>query len=400
MTGTITSPQSNSTALLYLDGSSTPFAKVSASTGSWSIPLSGIALGSHTYSVSAGVGSIAGAPTTGSFTMIVTPAPVVSPPVATCSVITHASTLTGTLASYTSSSTVSLYLNGSTTATATTSASTGSWTMPLSGIANGLYTYSLVANFASGLTSTATTGTLRMDDPSGAASPVPANPTSTENADAFVCALYHDVLNRAPAPNEITGWAGQLMNGASQVQVASGFVNSDEYRLLRINAAYQHILGRTATSGEALGWLADMKEGLIQTDDVDRFFYASAEFYNKSGPNPVDPTTATNQTFVNALYTDLIGRPASTDEQNGWGAIDARMGNLYVVDQIWNSLETARSRVTIMYQTYLGRTPAPGEVDGWAELAIQSGDAQVRWDIIGSQEYWNRALTRFPPATS
>jgi hypothetical protein len=77
------------------------------------------------------------------------------------------------------------------------------------------------------------------------------------------------------------------------------------------------------------------------------------------------------------------------------GAIVASHGNQYVVNSIWNALETALSRVSIMYQSYLGRTPAPSEINGWAEIAINQGDAQVRWDIIGSAEYWNDAWQRF-----
>ncbi|MDQ1545247.1 MAG: hypothetical protein QOH69_151 [Actinomycetota bacterium] len=70
MTGTITSPLSNSTALLYLDGSTNAFAKVNASSGSWSISLAGISLGSHSYSVAAGAGATPGAArVTGSFTV-------------------------------------------------------------------------------------------------------------------------------------------------------------------------------------------------------------------------------------------------------------------------------------------------------------------------------------------
>jgi hypothetical protein len=74
MTGTITGAVAGSTALLYLDGSTTPFAKANASTGSWSIPLTNVPNGAHTYSLSAGLGWSPGTPVTGSFVMAPVPA--------------------------------------------------------------------------------------------------------------------------------------------------------------------------------------------------------------------------------------------------------------------------------------------------------------------------------------
>jgi len=70
ITGTITGATVGSTALLYLDGSNTPFAKATASSGSWTIPLTGISLGVHSYSIAAGVGWSAGTPVSGSFTVV------------------------------------------------------------------------------------------------------------------------------------------------------------------------------------------------------------------------------------------------------------------------------------------------------------------------------------------
>jgi len=212
--------------------------------------------------------------------------------------------------------------------------------------------------------------------------------TISSTAISFVKALYSDVLNRAPWDQEIAGWGQNLMNGMSPVQIGSGFVNSDEYRLIRINAAYRDILGRTASPQEATGWLNNMRVGIIQTDDVDRTFLASQEFFGLTG--------GTNELFVSALYSRLIGRPAAPPEASGWGAIAASSGRQGVVNSIWNSFETARSRVAGMYSLYLGRTPVGDELDGWAMMSIGGGDSAVRWSIMGSAEYMARAVARFP----
>jgi hypothetical protein len=211
--------------------------------------------------------------------------------------------------------------------------------------------------------------------------------TVSAGASAFVQAMYADVLGRTASATDVNSWGRHLMNGASPVEVASGFVDSDEYRLIRINSAYQTILGRPAEAGGDRGWLAAMKRGALGTDDIDKVFLATDEYLKNSG--------GTNESFVAALYQRLIGRPATAEEIPGWTAVAAR-DRQQVVNAIWNSFETARSRVSTMYQTYLGRTPEASGLDGWATKSILEGDAKVRWAIIGSSEYWNRSMTRFP----
>ncbi len=69
MTGTITSAVPTSTALLYLDGSTTPWRRVAASSGSFSIPLTGMPVGMHTYKLAAGLGWSPGATVSGTITI-------------------------------------------------------------------------------------------------------------------------------------------------------------------------------------------------------------------------------------------------------------------------------------------------------------------------------------------
>jgi hypothetical protein len=212
--------------------------------------------------------------------------------------------------------------------------------------------------------------------------------TVPRQASAFVRALYADVLKREASASEVNGWGLAVASGLAPVDAAAGFVNGDEYRLTRINAAYSTILGRPAEAGGAASWLANMKRGVLQTDDIDKIFLGTDEFLLRSGN--------TNELFVNALYERLIGRSAAPNERSGWSAVASASGRNVVVDTIWRSTETAKSRVSTMYADYLGRPPAANEVDGWAQLAINNGDAGVRWAIIGSAEYWVRASNRFP----
>jgi putative cell wall-binding protein len=69
MSGTLTNATSSSTALLYLDGSVTPFRKVTAVSGSWTMPLTGIAVGTHSYVLAGGSGWSPGPSVFGTFTI-------------------------------------------------------------------------------------------------------------------------------------------------------------------------------------------------------------------------------------------------------------------------------------------------------------------------------------------
>ncbi|MBC7763122.1 MAG: DUF4214 domain-containing protein, partial [Candidatus Saccharibacteria bacterium] len=212
--------------------------------------------------------------------------------------------------------------------------------------------------------------------------------TITQGAISFAKSVYVDVLGRTAGDSEVTFWGRLLMGGTSTTSVASGFVNSDEYRLQRITAAYRGILGRNGDVQGIANWLSLMQQGVLQTDDVDKYFLASDEYRLASG--------GTDSSFVSALYLHLLGRPITAGEIPFWTNISASSGRLAVVDGIWHSMESARSRITAMYFTYLGRYPDEAGLANWASIAIDRGDASVRWQLIGSQEYWNRAASRFP----
>ncbi len=67
--------------------------------------------------------------------------------------------------------------------------------------------------------------------------------------DAFVQAVYVDVLGRDAGSEERAGWGQAIALGMPPTQVAYGFVNSDEFRILKITEAYREVLGRAPEAG-------------------------------------------------------------------------------------------------------------------------------------------------------
>lgn len=212
--------------------------------------------------------------------------------------------------------------------------------------------------------------------------------TISKQASAFVQSVYADVLGRPPGPGEIATWGRALMNGMPSSQVADGFVNSDEFRLLKIDAAYRDVLRREPEAEGRQSWLNGMRAGTLRPDDVARVFMDTDEYFQLSG--------GTVETYVAAVYERILRRPAAAEEIAYWSSMVAQHGRSTVINLIWFSVETARARVNTMYELYLGRVADWGGLVQWGDYALRHGDSATRSTLIGSGEYWVRSSIRFP----
>ncbi|TQL53424.1 GH25 family lysozyme M1 (1,4-beta-N-acetylmuramidase) [Subtercola boreus] len=202
----------------------------------------------------------------------------------------------------------------------------------------------------------------------------------------YISALYQDYLGRLPSDSDINFWEGHLATGSPRSIISSNFVNSDEYRLKRIDAAYRDILGRTAEEGGRQNWLYAMQHGGITTDDIETTLYSSQEYYLQHGNS--------DTSYATALYNTLLSRAGSSADYAFWAALVAQHGRAWVIDQFWNSTETISKRVAAMYDRYLGRQPDAGGLKTWVALDLRLGDSGVRGGLTSSEEYFGRAQSR------
>jgi len=209
-----------------------------------------------------------------------------------------------------------------------------------------------------------------------------------KDVDAFLRAVYIDVLGREAGTGERAGWGQAIASGMPRTQVVYGFINSDEFRVLKITEAYREVLGREPEDGGMSAWLNGMRAGVLLPDDAYRAFLRSDEYYLRTG--------GTDALFVAAVYEKILHRPAGPQEVDGWSRIVAASGRAAVVDSIWMSVETARARVAVMFKAYLGRDADQAALQGWGDIDLRSGDNAVRMGILGSAEYQARAEGRFP----
>ncbi|RFA09924.1 hypothetical protein B7R54_12465 [Subtercola boreus] len=222
------------------------------------------------------------------------------------------------------------------------------------------------------------------------ASAATSNPGVSPAVNSFITALYRDFLGRTPSAPEVKGWAANLAAGAPRTSIAVGFADSDEYRLIRIDAAYHSILWRGPDAAGRAYWLDQMHRGVIRTEDIEKQFYASQEYVDNRG--------GTQQSWVGAIYLDLLKRNPSVSDISFWSRAADQQGRVAITVSFWQSQETAERRVSAMYASYLGRTPDQGGLAAWTGYDLANGDSVTRSSLTSSDEYFTLAAKRFPVA--
>ncbi len=94
---------------------------------------------------------------------------------------------------------------------------------------------------------------------------------------AFVQALYADVLGRTPSQAEVNNWVSVLAGGVSHQAVAQAFLGSAEASDHAVEAFYNTYLMRLSDSGKS-AWVGTLTSGTKSLGGVAREFLASQEF--------------------------------------------------------------------------------------------------------------------------
>jgi hypothetical protein len=107
----------------------------------------------------------------------------------------------------------------------------------------------------------------------------------TSGIDAYVTALYMDILGRAPDSGGLMFWQNQLSAGTTTAQVAASFINSSESYLRAIDDYYAAFLQRVADSAGANSWLQSLESGQMNLSSVAISFLDSGEYFKNASAN-------------------------------------------------------------------------------------------------------------------
>lgn len=205
---------------------------------------------------------------------------------------------------------------------------------------------------------------------------------TTANANRmFVNAAYESILNRPAEAAAVTAWAQMLDVGLSRVVLTSALVHSDEYYSNVIDADFQRYLNRPVDSA-SLAALVSLMRARLSDETLESILVGSQEFYLRNG--------GTNKAWVDALYQDVLGRPAdSFSEAYLVAALNIGINRQSIAYLFATSPEGEAVRIANNYQCLLNRTPAASETAVWQTL-YRTGfsDENALAFIAASAEYF------------
>jgi hypothetical protein len=223
--------------------------------------------------------------------------------------------------------------------------------------------------------------------PSNASLPVTVPPVT--DGEALVRAAYADFLDRTPQGLEIMEDPIALDTGTTTRRaVVTRLAGSEEWVATIVDGLYTDTLGRPGDAAGRAFWIDAIRTGRVTVAKAAAGFYASQEYVDGIGGG-------TLPTWISDLYTKVLGRTATNADRSYWVGQVAVRGRGWVALQIFQSRESAATRVQGLYQALLGRAAEPSAVTYWGPRVVARGDIALAVDLASSPEYLARAHTRF-----
>ncbi|HYI61242.1 MAG TPA: DUF4214 domain-containing protein [Acidimicrobiales bacterium] len=206
--------------------------------------------------------------------------------------------------------------------------------------------------------------------------------------ESFVTATLTDFLGDAPTDGEVADGVDHL-----EVRGTAGYLRdlstSDQWLEALVDKLYQDTLGRAGDPGGVAYWVGQLRSGRRTVARVAAEFYASDEYFDGIGGGTVG-------TWVDDLYQKILLRDSDPSGRAYWIGQVAAQGRGRVALRLYQSDESARTRVRALYQALLGRSADAAGLAYWTPRVISRGDLALAVFLAASPEYATRAVTRFP----
>jgi len=195
----------------------------------------------------------------------------------------------------------------------------------------------------------------------------------------WVVDLYEQVFARPADLSGLDHWLARIAAGGATAResVARSFLNSTEGARNEANLAYAELLGRDPDPSGLAFWTDFLRTGSVNTLRFQHL--ASDEYFNKNG--------GTNETYVEQLYFDLLGR---TIDPSGFDfyvdLLDTGTPRWWVSRSIYESPESLGNRVTAYHQAILDRDPTSAEIADGVALILAEDERAVQAQLLASDE--------------
>jgi hypothetical protein len=201
----------------------------------------------------------------------------------------------------------------------------------------------------------------------------------------WVARMYQDLLGRAPDASAANAFLTALDHGATRAQIATQVVSSAEYRSLVVRDLYGLYLHRAADPASVSFWVGRL--GSVGYLGMQKGILSSAEYLAARGGGTIDG-------FVDALYQDVLGRPADkTVHANLLTQFaGAGLSQKGLVESLCGSGEGRAALVNQLFKRLLRRAPDPGAGAFFAsQLGSGTPEETVLVEIVSSPEYYQKS---------
>lgn len=194
-----------------------------------------------------------------------------------------------------------------------------------------------------------------------------------EAANRFVDQAFRRIEGRAPSDDEVERWVRQLRTG-QRITLADELVHGQQYAGTVIDDLYFSAFERGADASGRQYWIAEMAAGL-KYEHLGTLFYGSPEYVMRSGN--------TDASFVDALYGDLLGRPADNAGRDYWLAqlANGQATPADVANAFYVSIESRRDRAAAVHARVLGYGSSDASTEQNAARLLQVDDLMLAAEL-------------------
>jgi hypothetical protein len=196
--------------------------------------------------------------------------------------------------------------------------------------------------------------------------------------------LYQDLLGRTASDPEVVAWVNQAAAGLSRQVLVTGFLTSPEYRAKEVKDLYQTLLHRSVDPLGLNNYVAFLQQGHFP-EEIRLQLITSPEYFVTHGNN--------NQSYVSALYNDILHRTADSGGLNAFTSAlnTGALTRSQVASLLFGSVEFSLTAVNNLYLRFLRRNADPVSQNAFA-AALRSGlhEDDIAFGLLVSDEYFNR----------
>ena len=213
---------------------------------------------------------------------------------------------------------------------------------------------------------------------------LPPGPVGDTANQHYVGYLYYTLLGRAPDAGGLASYSQMLDAGASRESVAASIYNSPEQRYNQVAAYYRKFLGRNGSVQEVQGFVNSFLNGATENQVISTFLLSDE--YQIANP-PIN-------LFITGLYNSLLNRAPDAEGLASYSqALRSGVTREAVVLSFLNSTEYCSDQVSAEYLAILGRAADPSGLGFWTGQMQQNGYGAMVIGLASSQEAFNRAQT-------